>query len=448
MKSIENQFWKYVIPSMITVLLGGTFAFVDGIFIGQGTGDLGLTAVNLVAPIAAIVTALAAGIGMGGSIMMSTYTGNKDEKNMQKARGITITLLGAVSILIFIVGALFSKQIAILLGAKGDVLAPAFDYLKIVLTFGCFQLFSSGLSSLVINSGKSIPAMLVMVGALIINIILDGFFVLTLNMGTLGAALATVIGQAVSAIIFAAILLADKKTRPAISHLVPEPKMIKHIIKTGVSPFGIQLAPSVVVLCINYACVWTRGDDTHAAFAVLNQLIMAIQILFTGIGNGIQPIVSYCTGADNKQAVYKTIKKAFTFMLFIAIMLIGGIYLFRFSIPQLFNASADISGMVQNVLIYVLVMIPFIGFNRVLVPFFFASSQNQKANLLTYTDPLLLTPLCLLVCCLLKGSFGIWAAMLISQIILSVMGSIFMKLKEHKNFDKIGIIIMTIIFFG
>lgn len=434
MKPIENQFWKYVIPSMITVLLGGTFAFVDGIFIGQGTGDLGLTAVNLVAPIAALVTALAAGIGMGGSIMMSTYAGNKDERNMKNARGTTITLLSVISVLIFIVGGLFSKQIAVLLGAKADVLIPAFDYLKIVLTFGCFQLFSSGLSNLVVNSGKSILAMIVMVGALIINIILDGLFVLVFDMGTLGAALATVIGQAVSAIIYAIILLKDKKTCPALSDLKPEKAMVRKITKTGFSPFGIQLAPSVVVMCINYACVWTGGVETLATFAVMNQLIMAVQILFTGIGNGIQPILSYCTGAENKEAVHKTIQKAMAFMSCIAAVLILGIYSARFGIPQLFNASLEVSEMIQRVLIYILIMIPFVGFNRVLVPFFFASTRNRKANLLTYIDPFMITPVCLLLCCLWKGSYGIWAAMLIAQVILSLFGFILLKESSLKKY--------------
>lgn len=433
MKSIENQFWKYVIPSMITVLLGGTFAFVDGIFIGQGTGDLGLTAVNLVAPIAALVTALAAGIGMGGSIIMSTYAGNKDKGRMEKARGITITLLGIISILIFVVGGLFSKQIAALLGAKGEVFVPAFDYLKIVLTFGCFQMFSSGLSNLVINSGKSVLAMSVMVAALIINIILDALFVLGFDMGTLGAALATVIGQAISAIIYAIILLKDKKTRPSISHIKPEKEMIKKIVKTGFSPFGIQLAPSVVVMCINYACVWTGGVDTLAAFAVLNQLILAVQILFTGIGNGIQPIVSYCTGAKNEKAVHKTFEKAMTFTACIAVTLILSIYCARFTIPQLFNASIEVSVMVQEVLIYLLVMIPFMGFNRVIVPFFFASTQNRKANLLTYADPLVITPFCLIICCLWKGSYGIWAAMLTAQIILFILGFILLIEKRSRS---------------
>lgn len=433
MKPIENKFWHYVIPSMITVLLGGTFAFVDGIFIGQGTGDVGLTAVNLVAPVAALVTALAAGIGMGGAILMSAYAGNKDEKKVQKARGNTITLLSVVSLAVFITGALFSRQITALLGAKGEVSTPAFDYLKIVLTFGGFQLFSSGLSNLVINSGKSILAMIVMVGALLLNILLDGFFVLFLKMGTQGAALATVIGQAVSALIYAVVLLKDKNTRPTLSKLKLEKAMVRDIARTGFSPFGIQLAPSIVVLCINYACVWTAGTDTLAAFAVVNQLIMAVQILFTGIGNGIQPIVSYCTGAKNKKAVRKTLKKAFAFMLCIAAVLILGVYGMRFQIPQLFNASFEVSQTVQRVLAYFLLMIPFAGFNRLLVPFLFASMQNRKANGLTYADPLLITPLCLLIFCLWKGAYGIWPAMLAAQVILTVLGGMLIKFGTRKT---------------
>lgn len=422
MKSMGNQFWKFVIPSMITVLLGGTFAFVDGIFIGQGTGDLGLTAVNLVTPVAALVTALAAGIGMGGSILMSTYAGNGEKENVQKARGATIITLAAVSLILFLAGGLFSKQIVDLLGAKGTVFAPAFDYLKIVLTFGCFQIFSSGLSSLIINSGKSALAMAVMVGALVVNIILDGAFVLVFDMGTLGAALATVIGQALSAVVYTMILLKDESTRPQVEYLKPEKELLKKVVKIGLSPFGVQLAPSIVVMCVNYACVWTGGKTTLAAFAVMNQLILAIQILFTGIGNGIQPIISYCTGANNDKAVHKVFRKAMVFMLCVASFLIIGIYAVRFHIPRLFNASDEVAITVRHVLIYLFLMIPFTGFNRVLVPFFFASTQCKKANLLTYLEPLAVTPFFLLVCCWWKGPDGVWAAMLLVQVALSAVG--------------------------
>lgn len=433
MKSIENQFWKYVIPSMITVLLGGTFAFVDGIFIGQGTGDLGLTAVNLVAPVAALVTALAAGIGMGGSIVMSTCAGNKDEENMRKARGVTITLLFIISVIIFLTGSFFSKHITSLLGAKGDIFQPALDYLKIVLTFGCFQMFSSGLSNLVINSGKSVLAMSVMVGALILNIILDGLFVLVFKMGTLGAALATVLGQAASAVVYFIILFGDKKTRPIFSDLKPQKSIVQKVVRTGLSPFGVQLAPSIVVMCINYACVWTSGQDTLAAFAVMNQLILAIQILFTGIGNGIQPIISYCTGSKNKTGVQKTFKKAIVFMSSVAGFLIIVLYAVRFKVPMLFNASSQVAEMVERVLIYLLVMIPFIGFNRVLVPFLFASSRNKEASILTYVEPLVITPICLLICCLILKSYGIWLAMVLAQLILFMVGISILKAQWNKH---------------
>lgn len=422
MKAIENQFWKYVIPSMVTVLLGGTYAIVDGIFIGQGTGDLGLTAVNIIGPIAAIVTALASGIGMGGAIVTSTYAGCNDDKNVKKARGSTILLLLLFSLMFLVIGILFSKHITLLVGANGEVFQPAYDYLKVILTFGCFQLFSSGLGNLVINSGKSVTAMLVMVGALIVNMVLDGIFVLVYNMGTFGAALATIIGQGGSALIYSLILFLDKKTRPESKDFRFDIIMIKKVVRTGLSPMGIQLAPSIVVMCINYACVLTNSNETLAAFAVMTQLILAIQILFTGIGNGIQPIISYCTGANNKMAVRKTLKKAMMFMSFISANLIFWVFIARDNFPRLFNASTEVSNIVEGVIFYVLVMIPFIGFNKVLIPFLFASSKNKEASLITYIEPVVVTPLCLLLFCMILGSYGIWISMVIAQVIISIIG--------------------------
>ena len=417
-KSMENQFWKYVLPSMITVLLGGTYAFIDGIFIGQGAGDVGLTAVNIAAPAAALITALSMGVGLGGSILMTTYQGAGDKKRAELAKGNTITLTAIVSVVLMVAGLLFSESIVRFLGGSGETLLPAIDYLKTVLVFGCFQMFSSGLSYLVVNSGKTMLAMFVMVVALVTNIVLDAYFVLGLQLGTYGAALATVMGQAISAILYLVILLMDKKTRPTISDLKPNKAVMKSIIKSGISPFGTQLAPSIVLLMNNWACNFTNGAATLATFAVMSQIILAVQVLFTGIGNGIQPIISYCSGAKRKNAVRKTLNKALILMSGTAVGLIILLFFSKETLPSLFGASTTVAVMVQKVMIYFLVALPMMGFVRVMIPYFFASSEHKAASILTYLEPFLITPVCLVLCCSMLGADGIWIAMVLVQFVM------------------------------
>lgn len=428
---MEKDFWKYVIPSMITVLLGGTFAFVDGIFIGRGCGSVGLTAVNLIAPMAAMVTAAAAGIGMGGSIMMSTYAGRKDIKKSKAAKGCTISVLIIMSVILYLLGAFGSDFILRMLGAKDEFYEPALHYLSIVLTFGCFQMISTGLSNIVINSGKSVTAMLVMVLSLITNIVLDYLFVIKFEMGTGGAAFATVLGQAVSAVVFVVVLLKDKNTRPKLSELKINLSDLKDIIKTGLSPFGIQIAPSIVVMCINYACVLTNGTETLAVFAVMNQLILAVQILFTGVGNGIQPIISYSTGAKDQKAINYTLNKAIRFMAFMALLLMSALFFTRNIFPALFNAQGNIALLSSRAILLVIIMIPFSGYVRVISAFFFASGSIKAANFLTYAEPFFMMPLLLVIFSFIMGSKGVWMAMLISQMILAVCG-IALRRRTHK----------------
>lgn len=419
---MEKDFWKYVIPSMITVLLGGTFAFVDGIFIGRGCGSIGLTGVNLIAPMAAIVTAIAAGIGMGGSVRMSTYAGKQDVEKSKEAKGCTVSILLVMSFLLFLLGAFFSPLLLHLLGVSGEYYQPAYDYLSIVLTFSCFQMISTGLSNIIINSGRSVIAMIVMVLSLLTNICLDYLFVIQFGLGTGGAAFATVLGQGVSAVIFVFLLLKNKELRPTWIEMKIHMPMLKEIMKTGLSPFGIQIAPSIVVMSINYACVLTGGTKTLAVFAVMNQLILAVQILFTGIGNGIQPIVSYSTGAGDAHAIMVTLRKAIRFMLAIAGVLMIGLILTRSSFPMLFNAKGEIARLASEAIWIVVVMLPFSGFVKVIGAYFFAAGRVRSASFLTYAEPFGLMPIFLLIFCFFMGSKGIWPAMFVSQFLLAIAG--------------------------
>ena len=163
----------------------------------------------------------------------------------------------------------------------------------------------------------------------------------------------------------------------------------------------------------------------------MNQLILAVQILFTGVGNGIQPIISYSTGAKDQKAINYTLNKAIRFMAFMALLLMSALFFTRNIFPTLFNAQGNIALLSSRAILLVIIMIPFSGYVRVISAFFFASGSIKSANFLTYAEPFFMMPLLLVIFSFIMGSKGVWMAMLISQMILAVCG-IALRRRTHK----------------
>ena len=193
----EKRFWYYVLPSMLTMVLSGFYVIVDGFFIGQATGDIGLGAINLAWPITAVMQATGIGVGIGGSVLFSMYQGAQDDEEARAARGNTIVLLFLFSVFMIVFFWFTSDAILMLFGARGALFDAARDYIRVIIFGTLFQTFGCGLTPLIKNSGRAISAMLIMVSGLVTNMILDALFIMVFPWGLAGAAAATVTAQGV-----------------------------------------------------------------------------------------------------------------------------------------------------------------------------------------------------------------------------------------------------------
>ncbi|MEA5003631.1 MAG: MATE family efflux transporter, partial [Christensenella sp.] len=269
----EKQFWKYILPSMLTMFLSGFYAIVDGFFVGQAVGDIGLAAISIAWPIASFLLATGTGIGVGGSVVMSTRYGKKDIPGSQRAFGNTFFVLLIASALMTVLFSLLYVPILELLGARGELLATAGEYAQIVAAGSVFQILGTGIAPLLRNKGKTIQAMAAMVSGLITNIILDAVFVMVLGWGIRGAAIATVIAQALVAAVGFLLLYRKKENRIPLGMLKPEKKTVSKLLKIGLSPFGMTFAPSIVIILANLQCLTYGVTVAVAAYSVLMYVV-------------------------------------------------------------------------------------------------------------------------------------------------------------------------------
>ncbi|MBW9148447.1 MATE family efflux transporter [Clostridium sp. CM028] len=424
-KAIEKQFFKFVIPSMLTMLLNGLYTIVDGLFVGHAVGDIGLAGIGLVWPITALLLALGMGIGVGGSVLMSTYRGANDNQRANEARANTFFALLAVSVVVTDFLVIFSPTLVRAIGATGKIYDAAISYIRIIAIGGSMQIIASGLIPLIRNSHKTMQAMIIMGGGLIVNIVLDACFTMVIPMGLAGAALATVLAQAITVVCSIICLWKQKENKIERSQFKLNKKMIGRMMQIGISPFGLSLMPSLITIFNNWQCLAYGGDLAVSAYAVINYLIASVLLLLEGIGEGMQPLISYCNGSKNYKAMKKIRNKGF-----LAVVTFSGLFLLfsipaRTLLPQFFATSEETARIIDSALPIICVAFPMMGIGKLFSSYFYACEETLFSTLLVYLDPILFTPLCVFTLPHIWGIKGVWMALpgaqLLTMILLTIL---------------------------
>ncbi|ADG71904.1 MATE family efflux transporter [Brachyspira murdochii] len=418
-KNMEKSFFKYVLPAIASTMLGGLYIVVDGFFVGNSMGDNGLTAINLVYPIGTLIAACAVMLGMGGSVIMSTYFGGGDSKGFNKAKSNTFITLILASVILTVILLLLKNKLIYLLGARDNVFKLADEYITVIILGGSFQIISYGIMPMIRNLGKTIHAMAFMVAGLITNIILDYLFLMVLRLGMFGAALATIIAEGIVALISLYYLFIRKKYRIKLSDF--DLSMTKRAIQIGLSPFGLVMAPSLIVIFNNWQCIKYGGYTAASAYSVINYIYGSVIYLFEGIAEGCQPMISYFKGAKRNDLMKKVFKKGVLFALIIASIILSIILIFKNNFGILFGASIETNDIISKGLILISVSFILQPIVRLGTAYFYSSGESRYSALLTYIDPLFVSPLCILVLPLFFNLDGVWLALPFSQFILIVL---------------------------
>lgn len=420
-KYLNSQFWKYILPSMFTMLLSGFYSIVDGLFVGNSVGNDALAAINLVYPIQVILNASAIGIGIGGAVALSYFSGRDETKSADQSLGSTITLLIVAGIVLSIVLFFATPTLLEILGASGTIYEYAYDYIFVILCGGLLPVLGNGLSPLIRNYGKTIVATICMSSGLVTNIVLDYIFVFLMEMGLSGAALATIIAQGVVALSCLAFLYASKLKEISLHCYVPSVSLIKRIITVGISPFGQTMIPCIMIVLTNWTCIMYGGNDALTIYSVISYVLSSAQLLLQGIGDGVQPLLSYYHGKGNKDVIHYLYRKAFFVSLGVSVILFMGVYLFNEPLTGLFGVSHSLYDGTKLALIITALSFPFIGISRLTSAVFYASGRSKNSTFLVYIEPCLLLPVFLIVFSSLFQLTGVWCAYPATQVVLSVI---------------------------
>ena len=299
------------IPIIASQVINALYNMVDRMYIGHipEIGAAALTGVGVSFPIIMIVSAFAALVGMGGAPQASIAMGRKDHDKAEKILGNCFTSLAVVAVILTIIVLVFKTPLLYLFGASSNTISYAEDYIEIYAVGTIFVQMTLGLNMFISAQGFSMISMLTVVIGAVTNIILDPVFIFGFHMGVQGAAVATVLSQALSAV-WAVKFLTGKST---VLHLKKkymkiEWKVMAPCVALGVAPFIMQSTESVLVLCFNSSLLKYGGDMAVGAMTILSSIMQFAMLPLQGLTQGGQPIISYNYGARNVERVKKGFK--------------------------------------------------------------------------------------------------------------------------------------------
>lgn len=332
-------------PMIVAQLINVLYNVIDRIYIGRipQVAILAMGGLGLCLPLISIIIAFANLFGMGGSPLCSIARGEGNNKKAEEIMGNSLTLLIIFGILIMVVGFIFKTDLLWLFGASSQTIKFADNYMTIYLFGTLFVLIGLGMNSFINSQGfAKIGMMTVLIGA-IANIILDPLFIFTLSMGVQGAALATVISQALSAI-WTLYFLTGKKTilKLKLSCMKIQIKYVIKIFSLGTAGFMMAITNSIVTIVCNSTLQAYGGDIYIAIMTIINSIREVASLPGQGIANACQPVLGYNYGAKQ----YKRVLEGIKFTTLSAISLMTMVWLFITLFPQqfirIFSHNVDI----------------------------------------------------------------------------------------------------------
>lgn len=312
--------FRLALPTITAQVVNLLYSIVDRIYIGRIPleGKLALTGMGVTFPVITLISAFAALIGMGGAPRASIALGAKEHDRAERILGTCTAALWALALVLTALFLLFQAPLLKLFGASADTLPYAMQYLNLYVLGTVFVMTSLGLNGFITAQGRSSVAMKTVVIGAVLNTVLDPLFIFVLKMGVRGAAVATIISQAVSAA-WVLRFLTGKQTvlRLKRAYFRIDRPVLASAVGLGASPFVMQSTESLLTIAFNVSLQKYGGDAAVGAMTILTSVAQMVQLPLTGLAHGAQPILSYACGAKRpdrmKRVVQLNLAAAFVF---------------------------------------------------------------------------------------------------------------------------------------
>lgn len=424
---------KYSIPAAISLLITAVYNIVDRIFVGNFNGTSALAGLSICFPLSYMMMAFGLTCSAGGSSLFSLFAGRNEQKNMNRSFGNALFLVTVSELALTAVLLVFAASILRIFGVTETAYIHALEYYRIV-ALGClFQGLTQVFCDFVRVSGRPVLGMCVTGVGAVTNIILDAVFVAVLGWGVRGAAWATVIGQILSAL-FGAYLLMRGYTKVEMKKdtFVFDSGLSGRIVSCGFAFWIAQMAMGLISLVYNSRLGQLGGDTAISVYAVVASIMTFVIMPASGISQGIQPIVGNNFGAGNYKRVMSTLYLASAFSVGVTCIIWLIVLIFPGTILSAFGATEEMMAIGITGLRTNFCVTPVLGFVMLVTTFFQSIAKPVPSIVITLLRQILLLIPFIYLFSALWGINGIFVAQPVSDMLALVLSAVLVVREQRR----------------
>jgi len=432
-QSVNKAFFRYLIPSLLGMLLVAVNIVIDGIMVGNKLGSTALAGIGIASPVYTLFLAMSLWIGIGGATLYSRLMGAGDKYAARRIYTQSLILIFVCTVVIGVVAFLFKGQLVYALGANEDTFPYAAAYMRIMLLFGFVFTVENALSVFVRNDGNPNLAMIAQITFALSNIGINYLILYVFDGGVAAVALGTIIAAGLGLLVLLTHFL-KKQSNLKFSRFKWEKALIWSIIIIGFPSFLAEVGISVFTVSHNNVLERLAGTDGVAAFTVVSYLHSLILMTFLGLGSAVQPLISYYYGSERFDRIRQTLAIA------VRTALIAGGLLFvimQLASGQVVRLFGDFSPEVTGYAIYGLRLFVFaylfMGVNLVMMTFFQTTGYIKVAVGMTVAREMVFMLALLFTLPLFIGISGVWLSIPLAE----ALGMLYI-IYYYRRYDPVG----------
>lgn len=428
-----NKLLRFALPSVIMMVFSSLYSVVDGFFVSNIAGKTSFAAVNLIVPVIMILASNGFMFGAGGSALISKTMGEGDNDKAKSLFSLFVYFIAISGIIISIIGFIFIRPIAILLGANGTLLEDCVLYGRILLFSMPFYMLQFGFQSFFVTAGKPNLGLCVTLICGITNMVLDALFMAVFSWGIAGAAIATAISQILGGIIPLIYFSRDNSSLLRLTKTSFDGKALLKACTNGSSELMTNISTSVVSILYNAQLMKYAGENGIAAYGVLMYVNMIFSAIFLGYSTGTAPIVSYHFGAKNHSETKGLLKKSIGIITIFSICMFALAELTAKPLSEIF-VSYDTELLTMTIRAFRIFSFSFL-FAGIAVygsAFFTALNDGLTSALISFFRTLLFKIVAALILPVFWGIDGIWVSIVAAELASFFVTILFLKTKRRK----------------
>lgn len=424
-RSIFQVFLKYVSLNILGQIAFSCYTMADTFFVSASLGAKGITALNLAFPVFCLINGIGLMIGMGGGTRYSILKSRGNQDRMDRIFTTAVCMAGCAAVVFMVAGGFFSGVLAETLGADETVFSLTNTYLKVMLLFAPAFLFNHLLQCFVRNDGAPSLSMAAMVVGSFSNIVLDYIFIFPMNMGIFGAIFATGLAPVISMTVLSSYFFRKKNgfrlTRP-----LPDGRGALEIISSGVPPLVTEVTSGVVMFLFNFIILGLEGNTGVAAFSIITVISLVVVAMYTGLSQGIQPVISLNHGAGEPDKVKAVLKYAMITVLLMSGVIYSVIFFGADQLTSIFNSEGNeaLQALAVTGLKLYFLACPFIGCNIVTATYFTSTERLLPGQIISLLRGfVVLVPVAFLLSTALKMT-GVWCSYPVTEGTVALIGAV------------------------